>query len=245
MPALNGVNFVIEPGEHVGVIGAVGSGKTTLERLLINLYQPESGSVQLDGVDVRLELRARQRGPLGRLHPERLVRRLELGPVDLAELLADDRPVAQPEHDVPRLLGEVIEMLRRPAPGLIARLLGDSAESRQSEIATGLGEVIEKLDEESALIDALCAKQSQLLEELEAHVQAAEARSKREPGLRDICDRIEDLRLGQKLASGLLPQLQAIQEATAAISRRLRELLSTHVVLDDAESLLSEIGKLS
>lgn len=53
VPALNGVNFVIEAGEHVGVIGAVGSGKTTLERLLINLYQPESGSVQLDGTDVR------------------------------------------------------------------------------------------------------------------------------------------------------------------------------------------------
>lgn len=53
VPALAGVNFVINPGEHVGVIGAVGSGKTTLERLLINLYQPESGSVQLDGTDVR------------------------------------------------------------------------------------------------------------------------------------------------------------------------------------------------
>lgn len=53
VPALNNVSFVIEPGEHVGVIGAVGSGKTTLERLLINLYQPESGSVQLDGTDVR------------------------------------------------------------------------------------------------------------------------------------------------------------------------------------------------
>lgn len=53
VPALNGVNFVIEPGEHVGVIGAVGSGKTTLERLLINLYQPDSGSIQLDGTDVR------------------------------------------------------------------------------------------------------------------------------------------------------------------------------------------------
>lgn len=53
VPALKGVNFVIEPGEHVGVIGAVGSGKTTLERLLINLYQPQTGSVQLDGTDVR------------------------------------------------------------------------------------------------------------------------------------------------------------------------------------------------
>ncbi len=53
VPALNNVSFIIEAGEHVGVIGAVGSGKTTLERLLINLYQPESGSVQLDGIDVR------------------------------------------------------------------------------------------------------------------------------------------------------------------------------------------------
>ncbi|PZO82987.1 MAG: type I secretion system permease/ATPase [Micavibrio aeruginosavorus] len=53
VPALDRVNFVIEPGEHVGIIGAVGSGKTTLERLLINLYQPDSGSIQLDGTDVR------------------------------------------------------------------------------------------------------------------------------------------------------------------------------------------------
>lgn len=53
VPALKGLDFTIEPGEHIGIIGAVGSGKTTLERLLINLYQPESGSVQLDGTDVR------------------------------------------------------------------------------------------------------------------------------------------------------------------------------------------------
>lgn len=53
VPALNHVSFTIEPGEHVGVIGAVGSGKTTLERLLLNLYQPDSGSVMLDATDVR------------------------------------------------------------------------------------------------------------------------------------------------------------------------------------------------
>ena len=53
VPALNNLSFTLEPGEHVGVIGAVGSGKTTIERLLINLYQPDSGSVQLDGTDVR------------------------------------------------------------------------------------------------------------------------------------------------------------------------------------------------
>ncbi|MCD8498233.1 MAG: type I secretion system permease/ATPase [Alphaproteobacteria bacterium] len=53
VPAVNHMSFRIEPGEKVGVIGAVGSGKTTLERLLLNLYQPDSGSVQIDGTDVR------------------------------------------------------------------------------------------------------------------------------------------------------------------------------------------------
>lgn len=53
VPALNHVSLTIEPGDRIGVIGAVGSGKTTLERLILNLYQPDSGSVLLDGADVR------------------------------------------------------------------------------------------------------------------------------------------------------------------------------------------------
>ncbi len=53
IPALNHINFTIEPGDKVGIIGAVGSGKTTVERLIVNLYQPDSGSVQIDGTDVR------------------------------------------------------------------------------------------------------------------------------------------------------------------------------------------------
>lgn len=52
-PAVNHLSFTIEPGERVGIIGAVGSGKTTLERLLLNLYEPTGGSVQIDGSDVR------------------------------------------------------------------------------------------------------------------------------------------------------------------------------------------------
>lgn len=53
VPALNHVSFTISPGDRVGIIGAVGSGKTTIERLIVNLYQPDSGSVQIDGTDVR------------------------------------------------------------------------------------------------------------------------------------------------------------------------------------------------
>jgi ATP-binding cassette subfamily C protein LapB len=52
-PALKGLKFSIEPGEHVGIIGAVGSGKTTLARLLLNLYQADDGAILLDNTDVR------------------------------------------------------------------------------------------------------------------------------------------------------------------------------------------------
>lgn len=51
--ALNNVSLTINPGEHIGIIGAVGSGKTTIQRLIQNLYEPKSGAILLDGTDVR------------------------------------------------------------------------------------------------------------------------------------------------------------------------------------------------
>ena len=51
--ALKGVSFRIKPGEKVVVIGRVGSGKTTLQRLLLGLYAPAQGAVTLDGIDIR------------------------------------------------------------------------------------------------------------------------------------------------------------------------------------------------
>ncbi len=53
LPALSKVSFRIDPGERVGIIGRVGSGKTTVGRLLINLYEPDEGSVLIDSVDLR------------------------------------------------------------------------------------------------------------------------------------------------------------------------------------------------
>lgn len=52
-PLLKGVSFRIEPGEKVALIGRVGSGKTTLGRLVMGLYQPQTGSVLVDGIDIR------------------------------------------------------------------------------------------------------------------------------------------------------------------------------------------------
>jgi ATP-binding cassette subfamily C protein LapB len=51
--ALDGVSFKIQPGERVGIVGRIGSGKTTMERLVMNLYEPEDGAVLIDGTDIR------------------------------------------------------------------------------------------------------------------------------------------------------------------------------------------------
>jgi ATP-binding cassette subfamily C protein LapB len=51
--ALDGVSFRIQPGERVGILGRIGSGKTTIERLVLGLYEPSEGAVLVDGTDIR------------------------------------------------------------------------------------------------------------------------------------------------------------------------------------------------
>jgi ATP-binding cassette subfamily C protein LapB len=53
VPALDGVSFRIQPGERVGIVGRIGSGKTTIERLVLGLFEPTEGAVLIDGVDIR------------------------------------------------------------------------------------------------------------------------------------------------------------------------------------------------
>lgn len=52
-PTLQDVSFQIEAGQKVAVIGKVGSGKTTVAKLILGLYRPDTGAVLIDGVDVR------------------------------------------------------------------------------------------------------------------------------------------------------------------------------------------------
>ena len=49
---LKDVSLSIQPGEHVGIIGRVGSGKTTLAKLMIALYRPGAGSLLVDNLDI-------------------------------------------------------------------------------------------------------------------------------------------------------------------------------------------------
>jgi ATP-binding cassette subfamily B protein len=50
---LHDVSFTVEPGETIGVVGPTGSGKSTLVKLLVRLYDPDSGAIRVDGHDVR------------------------------------------------------------------------------------------------------------------------------------------------------------------------------------------------
>lgn len=51
--ALENISFKIAPGERVAIIGRVGSGKTTVGRLLSGFYEPVEGSIAIDGIDSR------------------------------------------------------------------------------------------------------------------------------------------------------------------------------------------------
>ena len=50
---LHGVDLIIEPGEMIGLVGTSGSGKSTLANLVCRFYDPSSGSIRIDGVDLR------------------------------------------------------------------------------------------------------------------------------------------------------------------------------------------------
>lgn len=50
---VKGVSVQIRPGERVAILGRIGSGKSTVLRLLAGLYQPTQGAVELDGIDLR------------------------------------------------------------------------------------------------------------------------------------------------------------------------------------------------
>lgn len=51
--ALENVSFRIKAGEHVAIIGRIGSGKSTVERLVLGLYEPQSGAILIDETDSR------------------------------------------------------------------------------------------------------------------------------------------------------------------------------------------------
>jgi ATP-binding cassette subfamily B protein len=70
--AIGDVNFIIAPGETVAIVGPSGSGKSTIFALLLRFYDPQSGAIRFDGVDIR------------QTDPQELRRRIAMVPQDTA-----------------------------------------------------------------------------------------------------------------------------------------------------------------
>lgn len=64
-PAVNGVTCEIEPGQLIVILGPSGCGKTTLLKMVNRLYEPTSGTIYLDGTDIRLSKPTKLRQQMG------------------------------------------------------------------------------------------------------------------------------------------------------------------------------------
>lgn len=92
-PVLRGASVSVEPGEWVALIGANGTGKTTIAKILLGLYRPESGEVRADGVPyAELDVRDLRR-QIGVVLEEPI-----LFPATIAENIAYGMPGAGAAH---------------------------------------------------------------------------------------------------------------------------------------------------
>lgn len=111
--ALRNVSLKIRAGEHIAILGRVGSGKTTLEKLILGLYRPTSGAVLVDGIDLR------------QLDPAELRRNIGYVPQDVTLFygsLRDNLTIASPMSDDAAVLraaqvGGIIEFVNSHPKG--------------------------------------------------------------------------------------------------------------------------------
>jgi len=69
-PALHDISFAVKPGQTVAVMGATGSGKSTLFQLIPRLFEPEAGAIYVDGKDIRSWPLEELRGSIGMVPQE-------------------------------------------------------------------------------------------------------------------------------------------------------------------------------
>ena len=95
-PIFEHLNLTIEPGQRVGLVGFSGSGKSTLVNLILRLYDPQEGSIEIDGVDIRNVTQESLRAQIGLIPQEpslfhrSLAENIGYGDVDASQDMIED-----------------------------------------------------------------------------------------------------------------------------------------------------------
>jgi len=92
-PTLHNLNFKIEPFQRVALVGPTGCGKSTLAKLILSLYEPQKGSILLDGVDIKNYSLETLRKHIGYIEQE-----IYLYPRTIKENIMFGEPDASEEH---------------------------------------------------------------------------------------------------------------------------------------------------
>lgn len=115
--AVDGISFVIYPGETYGLVGESGSGKSTTGRSIIRLYEPTSGTINFEGVDISGKLSQQQikhlrtkmqmifQDPMACLNPRKKVIDIIAEGLDIHHLCKDDKDREQRVYKILELVG--------------------------------------------------------------------------------------------------------------------------------------------
>ncbi len=210
-PVLRDVSFAIRAGERVGILGRIGSGKTTLEKLILGLYQPTGGAVLVDGIDLR------------QLDPAELRRNIGYVPQDVTLFygsLRDNIVMGMPQADDERVvraahIAGIAEFVDTHPHGY-GMLVGERGESlsggQRQGVAIARAMIAEPpillLDEPTASMDH--ASEEAVKQQLRRH---AEGRTMivitHRTSLLDLVDRIIVVDAGRIVADG--PKAQVVE----------------------------------
>jgi ATP-binding cassette subfamily B protein len=171
--ALHGLSFAVAPGETVALVGPSGAGKTTVFQLLLRFYDPESGSIRLDGVDIACADPAAVRARIGLVPQEPVI----FG-ADIATNIRYGRPEAS-DADIRQAAAaaQALEFIERLPQGFATfvgergvRLSGGQRQRIAIARAILRDPALLLLDEATSALDAESERLVQrALEELRAH----------------------------------------------------------------------------
>jgi ATP-binding cassette subfamily C protein LapB len=123
-PALRKLSFKLKPGEKVAILGRIGSGKTTLEKLILGLYQPSEGAVLVDGIDLRQLDPAELRRQIGYVQQDVMLFYGSLREnITLGAPLADDADIVKAAE-----IGGILSLVNQHPKGF-DMLVGERGES--------------------------------------------------------------------------------------------------------------------